>query len=189
MADFIRNGYGQVEPNHLSAQKTGQIYAQLPADSSINQLENGQFVKYDYKAGKVDFSTDAAAGEWMMVFNEVHTYDERDRFYKDFVMAKVDYVDGVITPRVIKTNVGDIFTTNTLAPATSGDVSARRKDTVLIAEADRATNLALGAIYQVGTNGFLEYKATPTAGQPQFAVVKVYTLADGQEAIKFQRVA
>ena len=48
-----RIGYGQVEPNHLSAQKTGQIYAQLPArfvDASddnavkpIAQLEQGQF--------------------------------------------------------------------------------------------------------------------------------------------------
>ena len=26
-----RIGYGQVEPNHLSAQRNGQIYAQLPA--------------------------------------------------------------------------------------------------------------------------------------------------------------
>ena len=26
-----RIGFGQVEPNHLSAQRTGQIYAQLPA--------------------------------------------------------------------------------------------------------------------------------------------------------------
>ena len=25
-----RTGFGQVEPNHLSAQRTGQIYAQLP---------------------------------------------------------------------------------------------------------------------------------------------------------------
>ena len=50
-----RVGFGQVEPNHLSAQRTSQIYAQLPADDSINILENGQFVKYDYAAGKVDF--------------------------------------------------------------------------------------------------------------------------------------
>ena len=42
-----RTGFGQVEPNHLSAQRTGQIYAQLPAKSDINILENGQFVKYN----------------------------------------------------------------------------------------------------------------------------------------------
>ena len=33
MAQIKRIGFGQVEPNHLSAQKTGQIYAQLPAAS------------------------------------------------------------------------------------------------------------------------------------------------------------
>lgn len=26
-ASFVEFGYGQVEPNHLSAQRTGQIYA------------------------------------------------------------------------------------------------------------------------------------------------------------------
>ena len=44
-------GYGQVEPNHLSAQRTSQVYAQLPAAADINVLEQGQFVKYDYANG------------------------------------------------------------------------------------------------------------------------------------------
>jgi hypothetical protein len=39
-----RKGFGQVEPNHLSAQTNGQIYAQLPADSSLTILENGMFL-------------------------------------------------------------------------------------------------------------------------------------------------
>jgi hypothetical protein len=47
MATITRVGFGQVEPNHLSAQRTAQIYAQLPAASDIKVLENGQFVKYD----------------------------------------------------------------------------------------------------------------------------------------------
>lgn len=55
-----RIGFGQVEPNHLSAQRTAQIYAQLPAKSDIDILENGQYVKYDYAAGVVDFT---GAGE------------------------------------------------------------------------------------------------------------------------------
>ena len=66
-----RDGYGQVEPNHLSAQGNRQIYAQLPADENITLLENGQYVKYDYAAGVVDFT---GAGEWMMVFNEVKLF-------------------------------------------------------------------------------------------------------------------
>ena len=82
MAKITKIGYGQVEPNHLSAQRTGQIYAQLPADSSIDKLENGQFVKYDYASGKVNFTGE---GEYMLVLNEVKLYDER-KTCKDFVM-------------------------------------------------------------------------------------------------------
>ena len=51
MALIKRKGFGQVEPNHLSAQRTGQIYAQLPADEAMEILENGQYVKYDYAKG------------------------------------------------------------------------------------------------------------------------------------------
>ncbi len=40
-----RIGFGQVEPNHLSAQTNGQIYAQLPADDNLAILENGMCVK------------------------------------------------------------------------------------------------------------------------------------------------
>ena len=62
MATIKRIGFGQVEPNHLSAQRTAQIYAQLPAADDIEVLENGQYVKYDYANGEVNFT---GAGEWM----------------------------------------------------------------------------------------------------------------------------
>ena len=58
-ASFVEYGYGQLEPNHLSAQRTAQIYAQLPADQDIDVLEQGQFVKYDYENGLVNFTGDA----------------------------------------------------------------------------------------------------------------------------------
>ena len=51
-AKYVEYGFGQVEPNHLSAQRTGQIYAQLPANPEITVLEQGQFVKYDYAANE-----------------------------------------------------------------------------------------------------------------------------------------
>lgn len=73
-ADYVEYGYGQLEPNHLSAQRTGQIYAQLPANKNIKVLEQGQFVKYDYAAangGEVNFT---GKGEWMLVYNEVKLY-------------------------------------------------------------------------------------------------------------------
>ena len=85
-----RDGYGQVEPNHLSAQGNRQIYAQLPADENIDLLENGQYVKYDYAAGKVAFTGNGA--EYMLVYNEEKLYDERKQSHKDFAMKKEDYV-------------------------------------------------------------------------------------------------
>ena len=76
-----RIGFGQVEPNHLSAKRNGKIYAQLPANKDIEVLENGMFAKYDYAANEVNFSGE---GEWMLVLNEVKLYDDAWReSYKD----------------------------------------------------------------------------------------------------------
>ena len=162
MAKITRIGYGQVEPNHLSAQRTGQIYAQLPADSSIDKLENGQFVKYDYANGKVNFTGE---GEFMLVLNEVKLYDER-KTCKDFVMKKEDYVGKVMVPRVFKTNIGDIFTTNMIDPE---------------AEITEGTTKLTP-----GENGIL---TTATGTEEMiWKVVKVYTMADGQAAVKLQRI-
>ena len=164
MATFKKVGYGQVEPNHLSAQRTAQIYAQLPAKSDINVLENGQYVKYDYKEGEVNFT---GAGEWMMVFNEVKLYDDRWReSYKDFAMKKENYTDGVMTPRVIKTNIGDIYTTNCVKDG----------------------NIEVGKILTPGATGILEVKEAPTAADMQWQVVKIYKLADGKQAVKIMRI-
>lgn len=162
-----RVGYGQVEPNHLSAQKTGQIYAQLPAKSDIDLLENGQFVKYDYSAGVVDFT---GAGEWMMVFNEVKIYDERDS-YKDFAMVRKNYVAGAMVPRVIKINIGDIFTTNCIGDG-SAEVSLETGDKVVVDAA----------------KGYLK-KDEDSTTEYVFEVVKCYTLPDGQPAVKLMRIA
>lgn len=111
-----RKGFGQVEPNHLSAQTNGQIYAQLPADSALNILENGMFLKYDYANGKCDLTGN---GEWMLVMNEIKLYDERKQGLKDYAMKKADFMGGTIVPRLLKTSVGDIFTTNTFGANTS----------------------------------------------------------------------
>lgn len=213
-AGYIEHGYGQVEPNHLSAQRTGQIYAQLPAAADINVLENGQFVKYDYANGVVNFT---GAGEWMLVFNEVKLY--RDHLnYDDFAMKKEDYVahvyapigevtghansrnySGVVTPadpyepdstanpfvveqrsrftampsntsmvpRVFKTNIGDIFTTNTV----------------------KATTLEVGNILTPGTDGYLAKVNGAEAKGMQWQVVKLYTLPDREKAVKIMRIA
>lgn len=211
-AQYVQHGYGQVEPNHLSAQRTAQIYAQLPAKSDINVLENGQFVKYNYKDGVVDF---VGAGEWMLVFNEVKVYHEIEND-DDFAMKKENYVARVyspvngevlesykarnyagvvapadplvhdstddpftvekhakpnlmkegtnMVPRVFKTNVGDIFTTN------------------MIVE----TELAVNDTVAPNASGILSKAADKT--NMEWQVVKVYTLPDTQKAVKLMRI-
>jgi hypothetical protein len=219
-ATFVERGYGQVEPNHLSAQRTGQVYAQLPADPEIRLLENGQFVKYDYAKGVVDFDTTDKSGEWMLVFNEVKVYREFESDC-DFAMIRDNYVariyspiDGekldkqltqprdyskVVTPadpyewdstanpfqslfdydgpkkmpentkmvpRVLKTNVGDIYTTNCLM-------------------ADLANPPAIGDTFAPGNDGYL---AAANSGDMLWQVVKVYDLGDRQKAVKLMRI-
>lgn len=246
-ASYVEYGYGQVEPNHLSAQRTGQFYAQLPAAKEIDVLEQGQFVKYDYANGVVNFT---GAGEWMLVYNEIKLYrdingvpqhdcefamlkdnyqariyspfgyglakdgttqtpdtvwDRQSRYYngvdadgntevdfggKKYPMEDVTagpdmyeihynedpfHIEGpykeqrmpegtTMVPRVFKTNIGDIFTTNTI----------------------KAETLNVGDTLKVGEKGILE------AGEDDkmtWQVVKVYTMPDHQKGVKIMRIA
>ena len=169
-----RTGFGQVEPNHLSAQRTGQIYAQLPAKSDINILENGQFVKYNYSANEVDTT---GKGEWMLVFNEVKLYDGLRETYKDFALKKTDYIDGVMTPRVFKTNVGDIFTTNTIKTAATTNTGKTVGE-----------ELTVGDLLKVDATGFLTSGGDASTDPMVWEVVKETTLPDGQPAVKIMRI-
>jgi hypothetical protein len=192
-----RIGFGQVEANHLSAQHTGQIYAQLPCNDDIDILENGQFMKYDYANGECNFTGD---GEFMLVMNEIKNYDDRYQGLKDFAYIKENFTPGSATithegigpfpgymyPRLLKTNVGDLFTTNTFGANTSNTATVQGE------------SLDVGDFIKVGTNGYLtkttattfDNAVTEVAGQPLFKVVKVYTMPDGvQPGVKLQRVA
>lgn len=171
MALLTKNGYGQVEPNHLSAQRTAQIYAQLPCDNNVEILENGSFLKYDYAAGKCSVST-ATAGEFMLVFNEIKLYDNARQGYKDFALKKSEMVDGVITPRLFKVNDGDIFTTNLVDVNT---VKGRRVGKLLVPTV--SNNVAI-----------LKEKDTPANGDEVYVIVKETTMPDGQEAVKVQKL-
>ena len=188
-----RVGFGQVEGNHLSAQRTGQIYAQLPAKNDINLLENGQFVKYNYADGVVDFEGE---GEWMLVYNEVKLYDAPWReSYKDFAMIKDNYTPGSDTithdglgpfkgqmvPRLFKTNIGDIFTTNCLEKA---NTSGKAEVTL--------TDLTVGdVVAPTKTNGYLKKSDSGTTTDDtvmKWQVVKLTTMPDGQAAVKLMRI-
>ena len=240
-AKYVDMGYAQVEPNHLSAQRTGQIYAQLPADKNINVLEQGQFVKYDYANGLVNFT---GIGEWMLVYNEIKLYREHQldcefamlkgnygarvyspydpdnaeseygptRFWQSnnpnpvknpvtnetpdysvasevedyWEMSDINSEEGgelfkrlhdykekmmptgtTMVPRVYKTNVGDILTTNCVNEET----------------------LAVGDLLTPQAKDGILAKAGADSASMKWQVVKVYTLADHQKAVKIMRVA
>lgn len=223
MANFTRNGYGQVEPNQLSAQKTGQIYASLPLDKEVNVLQNGEFMYYDYangsvncgKAADADKGIVATAGEPMLVFNEIKLYEPFWRTsYKDFAMIRVNnvnpstgaitpgenyvtsdypfqrYGDGATTdpispdpahteygyrmdgfaPRLFKTNVGDVYTTNMVKTGVEYKVGDK-----------------LTPVVSASSKTMVLEKTSAPSGM-LWSVVKVYTMPDGQPGLKLQRV-
>ena len=191
MATIKRKGYGQVEPNHLSGIVTGQIYAQLPAkantaasgqpSNAITQLEQGQFAKYDYAAGEVNFTGD---GEFMLVYNEEKLYDERKQRHRDFVYKVDDFTDGKIYPRLIRTYVGDIMTTNTFEANTSDTAETTG---VEISEGNYLAPDATGFLKVIKSSGSAASTLSGVTGMA-WKVVKIYTMPDGQQGVKIQRV-
>ena len=164
MAKLNKKGYGQVEPNHLAGQKSGAIYAMLPADNSLDVVENGMFMKYDYAAGECNLDGD---GEDMLVFSEVKLYDPTHS-YKDFALKKADSADGKIYPRLMLTFPGDHFTTN-LVDLTSAKGSRKGK-------------------YLKVENGILTEQVSKPENGMVWQVAMETTLADGQPAVKVIRV-
>jgi len=170
-----RIGFGQVEPNHLSAQQTGQIYAQLPVADSFDIVEQGMFLKYDYANGEMNLTGE---GEFMLVYSEEKLYDERKWHHKDFALKKGDFTDGKIYPRLLKVNIGDIYTTNTFGPNTSDSAEVQ------------GIQLEVGDKVTVDTTtGYLKAGTGANALVPTFEVAKVYTMPDGQPGVKIRRIA
>ena len=164
MAKLDKKGYGQVEPNHLAGQKSGAIFAQLPADTTLDVVENGMFMKYDYAAGECNLDGN---GEDMLVFSEVKLYDPTHT-NKDFALKKADSVDGKIYPRLMLTFPGDHFTTN-LVDMTATKGSRKGKFLTVV-------------------NGILTEQAADPGEGMTWQVAMETTLADGQEAVKVIRV-
>lgn len=177
MAVITRVGYGQVEENHLSALHNGQIYAQLPAAESITQLENGQFAKYDYAAGEVNYTGE---GEWMLVLNEVKLYDGWRETRKDYAQKVSDSCDGKIYPRLMKTHVGDIMTLNTFKVGnTGGNVEIESTDAAVLAQ---------GEYVAPNANGFLD-KVADATGDFVWKVVAITKMPDAKSiGVKLQRI-
>lgn len=215
-ATFVTYGYGQVEPNHMSAKRNGQVYAQLPAAASIELLENGQFVKYDYAKGVCDFG---GAGPWRMVFNEVKIYEDRETD-ADFAMIKDRYNARVYSPigqtksdlKTVLDYTGEAVREGSNAafkkkvetfnyPQLMPDGTKMVPRVIAVPNGDiwttntikaEAGSLSVGDQLKIGIDGYLikDEGKTATGGDedPKFMVVKVYTMPDLQPGVKVQRI-
>jgi hypothetical protein len=176
-ANFVTKGFGQVEPNRLVGIVTGYLESQAPAytDASaatpIDQLENGQFLcviadtTEVSPTGRIAVLPGAApeTSKPYLVLSEKKIYDSR-LGYSDFVDTAATKVDGLIIPRLVGLIPDScVFTTNTINEASG--------------------TLTVNDILYVGNDGYLA-KAKGKNTSYQFVVVKVYTLPDGQEAVK-----
>lgn len=208
-AAFVKYGYGQVEPNHLSAPQNGHVYAQLPAASDIDILENGQFVKYDYASGVCNFNKNVEAGPWYMVFNEVKIYRDRETD-ADFAMIKTSYNARVYSPLGQDTSALKTVRDYTGEATNERDGSAylwrigsynypqnMPKGTKMV---PRVIEISAGDIYTtncinaedpkvgdillVNDKGYLDSEGDENG--PQFVVAKVYTMPDMQPGVKLR---
>ena len=213
-AQCVQFGYGQVEPNHLSARRNGQIYAQLPADSSIDLLENGQFAKYDYENGVVGFSGGA---EWLLVFNEVKVYEDYQTD-ADFAMKKSNYAALVYNAMgnsgyyhynvrnesgtgddlaEVETNGSGINASGMMPAGTTMVPRLLRTQPgdIMTTNMIKDTSVSVGQILVPNANnyGILEVTDTTANGfdksSMQWQVVKVYTMPDHQPGVKVMRIA
>ena len=103
-------------------------------------------------------------------------------------MVKTNYTDGEIVPRLISTVLGDIYTTNCFGKANTSDFAVV-DDGIEIDDSDLsavtfAINKTTGYLDKVGgTND-----ANLDKEGPIFAIVKIYTMADGQPGVKLMRI-
>ena len=168
MATIKRSGYGDVEPNFLSAPRTGQVRGDMPlaaedaAMLSDGALMNGMLV---YR-GDGELKLASTVKNAWMVFNEEKLYDERHQMHRDYAMKAEQFTDGLIVPRIIKLLPGDTFTTNCVAKET-----AVVKDNYLVPDA---------------TNGLLKV-GTPAA-PIALKVIAETTMPDGEPGVKVEVV-
>lgn len=167
-------GYGQLEPNRLTAQTTKEIYAQLPAESSLAVIENGMALIYDQVAKKVKTPSTKGKGLVGLVYNEIILEDERYQQDSDYAMMSKKETPYQVAmeayPRVYGLHVGDTFTTNTVK------IDDTYKDASPVVPA--------GVKFVADIDGYWTQVADATGAQVVAECVKDYTLPDGQRALK-----
>lgn len=163
-----RKGFGQLELNQVAFRRDGRVEAQMPFKADEGKTyENGMIVIVDKENGvlKTGTITDDTP-LYGILYTSEELYDSRKPGLKNFGMTVVD--GEVVGPegydvcgRVGYLAVGDRFTTNTFA----------------------GTDFEKGNKVAPNAKGEWAVVEAATTG-PVGVVAEVYTMPDGQDAIK-----
>lgn len=175
---YTIDGYGQLELNNVAFRRDGRIEAQcaLSAEDFSEEVpaENGMILAVDKVNGLIKLPTDTTLPVALHYSSE-HMYDERHPGLKNWAL-----VPGTFCPRMGYLSVGDLFTTNCLCYNNTDYTTEEALETALAACAETAVYGKTDASGRICLT-----KTAPTSGL-KLKVVKYYTLADGQKAVKLQ---
>ena len=170
MSLITKDGYGQVEFNHVAAQRTGQIYAQLPTtatefNGASEMVENGMLLTYDRVAGEV--KKPSAVTDYVYLHKSAEKeYNQLNPGLKTFALAPASNV----LPRLYKLNIGDTYTTNMI---------------------DETADVVAGDILVPATTGIMTKATDQGTGDDakvQLRIEKITTMPDAQAAVKVEVV-
>lgn len=188
LVKLTESGYGQLELNLVAFPRTGRVVAQYRAGTSFTEaegdddryLENGMLLKVDGAKRCVDKAAPAEgeANVYALNYSTEHMYDERQYALKTFRLNSTDD----FYPRLGYLDIGDKFTTNC--------VCAEADETKKVAEIwdelkqtfNEGTPIYAGAC----ENGYIKLQEAIPAYGPALRVIEVYTMPDGQKAVKLE---
>lgn len=173
---LVVDGFGQIELNNVAWRRDGRIEAQCALDAedfASVPAENGMLLAVDAENQVVKFYNASENLPLAINYSSEHLYDERSSGLKDFNLKP-----GQLYPRMGYPAVGDKFTTNCLC---YDDAEFTEKD------ADKLMTSFAGVYAGVSTIGAWKLSATKPDGVVA-KVIKVYTMPDGQPAVKLQIV-
>lgn len=180
MATFKRDGFGQIELNHVAFRRDGRIEAQSDLNPEFftdgKRAENGMILSVD-KAKNLIGGGDAGL-PYAIHYSTEHMYDERANRLKDFSLGIED-----VRPRLGYLAVGDIFTTNAVVLGSDfSEVDDEELDSDIQSKIDTLKGF-------VSDSGYIEVTGVDQEEATLVLKVAAYTtMPDGQPAFKFHVV-
>lgn len=192
LVKLTESGYGQLELNLVAFPRTGRVVAQYRAGTSFTEaegddryLENGMLLKVDGAKRCVDKAAPAEgeANVYALNYSTEHMYDERQYALKTFRLNSTDD----FYPRLGYLSVGDKFTTNCVCVDL---VEENEAQTVAQLWEGLKQTFSEGTPIYAGAceNGYIKLQQDIPAYGPALRVIEVYTMPDGQSAVKLETI-